>query len=213
MATAVTPDNGQQRVDWALVWPIVIGFLLLVAVVGTLSWLSSISGWSTVYGPTGTFVADERCEATELRLTSRVTCRGRFVPGGGEMPSPATLTGPSAAFGERAPVPGEEVGVYHRVADTSSVYPSEGRTTEFVRLAVGGLDSLFALVGTAMWMVGWWLTHRISGEEAELRRYRYRFHQRFDLQGRAIRWMAVAAVLWLVDRFVLDGLLGTSGLG
>ncbi len=205
----------QRRINTTsieLVPPILVGLILLVSLIGVLSALSSITGWSTNYGETGVFEND-RCESESLRITDRVTCSGLLTPSESTTTVPATMIGPQAAFGSNPPVGGEQVPVYFRSGVTSEVYPEEGRTTELIRLLLGHLDVLFLLVGSTSWLLGWYLTREISEEDAEYRQHRYRLPQRFGMKSIGVKWLLVGFGWWLIDRMVLDGLLGTVGLG
>ena len=210
---AVVEAETGDGVNWSLVAVGVVGLVFLISLIGMLSWLTSLSGWSTNYGPTGTFVNDDNCRTIPLRVAARVECRGEFAPADGDGPVVTTLIGPEAAFGSSPPVPGERVEVYHRSADTTRVFPASGRTTEYVRFLVGGLATVFLTIAAGSWLLGWFLTRGVSDADAEWRRERYRFPQRFDLQSKALTWGAVGVGWWLVQRLLLDDLLGTVGLG
>lgn len=190
----------------------IVGLLLIVSLVGVLAAVGSIGGWSSTYRPEGVFESD-RCTTEPLPVTSRVTCTGLVTPEADPRALPASMVGPQAAFGSRPPVGGELITVYFREGDTSEVYPVEGRTTELIRMLLGRFDSLFILVGSVSWLFGWYLTRHIPRDVGEFRPYRYRFPQRFGLQTTAAKWMAVGIGWWLIDRLVLDDLLGTVGLG
>lgn len=205
----------QRRINTTpleLIPPVVIGLILLVSLIGVLSALSSITGFSTTYGDTGVFEND-RCESEPLRVTERVTCTGLLTPSESTTTVPATMIGPQAAFGSNPPVGGERVPVYYRSGVTSEVYPEEGRTTELIRMLIGRLDVLFLFVGSITWLVGWYLTREISSEDAEFRQHHFRFPQRFGMRSAGTKWLLFGFGWWLIDRFVLDDLLGTVGLG
>lgn len=205
----------QRRINTTpleLIPPVLVGLILLVSLIGVLSALSSITGFPTNYGDTGTFEND-RCETELLRVTERVTCTGLLTPSESATTVPATMVGPQAAFGSNPPVGGERVPVYYRSGVTSEVYPAEGRTTELIRMLVGHLDVLFLLVGSVMWLGGWYLTREISSDDAEFRQHRYRFPQRFGMRSAGSKWLLFGFGWWAIDRFFLDGLLGTVGLG
>lgn len=194
----------------------------IAAVVVAAGWLVSIfllvdgltvlSTWSTGYGGRGAFTV-ESCSRETGRFSQQIRCSGDIVPEGNQRPITSVLIGPRAAFGSEIPPSGDVIEAYHGAGDTSRAFPLEGRTTELIRAIVGIVPIVFLFGGTATWLLGWFMTRNIPREEGERMPDRHRFPQRFALRPNGATWALVGALWWMGDRWFIDDLLGTAGLG
>ena len=193
-----------------MLWPAVVGIVLVVALVLLLRGLGVLGSWSEIYGPSGRFVVEE-CAATPGRLSARAECDGTLLLGDVD-PVPSTLVGPEASFGADLPQAGAEVEVYHRAGDVSRSFPVAGRPTELARVIVGLIPLFFVVGGLGCWLVGWMLTRGFD-PDGTARSRREPWSARFALRPRGITWATVGFAWLLVDRLVVGELLGTAGLG
>lgn len=191
---------------------VVVGVGFVVSLVLLLQGLTVLGNWSTGYGGRGDFTVGE-CQVDSGRLAKQVRCQGRLIPENNPRPLTSEMIGPRAAFGSSAPSPGDVVEVYFQPGDSTKSYPLEGRTTELIRAVVGVIPIVFLVVGTGAWLSGWLLTRHIPRDDAERSPHRYRFPQRFGLRPRGAAWAVVGALWWLADRWFVDELLGSAGLG
>lgn len=191
---------------------VVVGIGFVVSLILLLQGLTVLGNWTTTYGGRGGFTVEE-CQVVSGRLSNQVRCQGRLVPDENPRPLTSEMIGPQAAFGSSAPSPGAVVEVYFQRGDSTKSYPLEGRTTELIRAVVGVIPTVFLVAGTGAWLGGWSLTRHIPRDEVERSPYRHRFPQRFGLRSRGAAWALVGALWWLADRWFVDGLLGSAGLG
>lgn len=192
--------------------PVVVLLVMLVALFGFVRGVSALRSWDTNYAGTGSFTVTG-CSVEVGRLADQVRCDGTLRLTQPVETINATVVGPKAAFGSVTPRPGTELEVYHRIGVTDEVFPAAGRSTEFARSFVGVVPLFFVAIGAALWLVGWLLTRGISRQDAERRIDRYRFPTRFVLRPRGALW-ALLGIGWFVfDRYAVDGLVGSAGLG
>ncbi len=191
--------------------PVAAGVVLIVAVVLLALRMASVTSFSSTYSGEGRFEV-ERC-TTEARLGgTTITCTGLLVPAGDPQPISTELVGPAAGFGSAAPAAGEAVDAYYEVGNTSRAFPVEARSVEFARSLASVVPLVLIVGGLLGWMVGWIVTRNVHPVVAERYAEQTSWPARFELRPRGLRWMVVGFVWFLIDRWVVDGLLGTVGL-
>lgn len=191
---------------------VVVGIGLLVSLALLLQGLTFLNTWSSGYGGRGEFIV-ESCAIESPRFSGHVVCGGQLVPDDNPRPLTSELRGPEAAFGSERPTAGEVVPVYFRPDDTTSSFPSEGRMVELARAIAGVVPLVFLVFGAGAWLIGWFLTRETSRTDAEERLYLQSFPSRFALRPRGAAWALFGAAWWLVDRWLVNDLLGTVGFG
>jgi len=196
----------------AAVPPIAIGIGFMLALLDLLQGSGVLGGWSTLYNERAGFVVESCAGQTGIVLDS-VHCEGELLPESAPAAVRSTMNGTAAAFGVDVPRRGQRIEVYYRADDTSVAYPLEGRATELARFIIGLIPLLFIAGGTAGWLLGWAMTRRVAPEEAEAAPWRFAFPQRFALQGATVKWILVGLTWLLIDRWFIDKILGTVGIG
>jgi hypothetical protein len=209
MDTMRRPTAGRRGLR--TVGPLLIAGIFIVSIVLLLQRLSVLTAWPALYGERGAFTVEE-CTTSRPVVFTTIECPGQLVPEAATDGRSSTLRGPLAAIGSTVPGGGTVIEVYYRRGEPTVVYPVEGRPTELARLVIGVVPLVFLVGGAGAWLAGWLLTHSISRDDAERSPFRYRFPQRFSLRPAARVWILVGAGSWLLDRYLVDDLLGTVGV-
>lgn len=206
------PEWGRVGSAVAVMAPVLAVAGLAVSVVLLVDGLGVLGNWTTILSDRGTFTVSGCVTSRELVFDS-VECTGELVPDDGGPTRSVVLVGPLSAVGSSPPPAGTEIEVYANPGVRWRVYPIGGRSTELARVVIGMVPKVFLVGGFGAWLLGWLLTCRIDPAVARTMPDRVRFPQRFSLRSGGRAWILVGAVLSMGDRYFLDDLLGTAGLG
>jgi len=193
-----------------------LGLVLLVSIWQLASTAAALVGWNNRYAGEANFVVDgcERLSAPS-RLAPSLLDQGLLACGGtvrgGNVSDGAGLVAARGSL-PNVPASGTEVDVYFDVTDPGEVYPSNGRFLEPARQVFRLVPLALLTIGTGLWLVGRAVAGASDSGRIKAVLMSFGFLNPQERHRKSTLWMAIGALLWLVDMLWVDALFGTIGL-
>jgi hypothetical protein len=188
--------------------PVLVLLVGLVALNLTLDRAGSLRTWSESYEETASYLA-VGCESVDRFSGDQWRCSGS-LDGERATDSSVLVTSRNAASSSR-PYVGERLDVFHATGDDATVYPLQYRLNELTRLYLSLLPRLLLLIGSIIWLAGWFLTRKLDASDF-VTRDALRLPQRFSWKSRGVTWMLAAAGVLALNHFLTTRILGSLGI-
>jgi len=171
--------------------------------------------WEAMFTGSGHFVVIS-CEPHNQWGPDQWHCPGRLTIDGGSTAVASTMVVSRGSMASFQPYVGQTWEVFFDPSDGSQaaggdtpdyVYADQLQLSEIARLYISIIPRVLLSVGTAGWVFGWWYTRRSTSKPETW--WVRRLPGMESLQRRAIGWIAVAFLSYLIYRLVAYYLVGS----
>lgn len=190
--------------------PVIMALILVVSLILVVQRAGVLRSWAEDHaGETGFLV--ESCTEQVGFGADQWVCAGLLTGEGGSAVGSAELVTSYGAYASDRPYVGERIDAFHPTGDDSTVYPLRYKLNELARLYLSLIPRLLFLVGSALWLAGWFFTRNLDPDDF-VARDAMRLPQRFGWRSKGISWILTGVLIVGINHLLTTRLLGSLDL-